>query len=77
MLQDFLGRSSGKSAEAMARLNRKSSFPVGMYQTEICVLFLESRLSYQFQAFAAVFGKWDRLVQMVNVISRSNPRPRL
>ena len=48
-------------------------FPVGIFQTEICVLFLQGHLWYQFQPFAAVFrGKWNWLEQMENSIPGRN-----
>ena len=51
----------------------RSVFPVGIFQTEICVLFLQGHLWYQFQPFAAVFrGKWNWLEQMENSIPGRN-----
>ena len=39
--------------------NGSPVFPDGIFQMEICLPFLQTHLRYQFQAFAAVFGKWN------------------
>ena len=59
---DFLGRSIEKKIRFREQGNIWKGSPVfpGMFETVIRVPFLQGRLLYQFQVFAAVFGKRER-----------------
>ena len=64
----FSCRSGEKCTEAINRPSEKVvlSFPIGMFQTEISVLFVKPFLKYQFQAFARglpAIGKHDSTIK--------------
>ena len=73
MEHDFSGRFGGNFRKQRYVWKGRPVFPVGIFQTEICALFLQGHLWYQFQPFAAVFhGKWNWLEQMENSIPGRN-----